>query len=137
MLLIDTNIICSAFLGQQDFITSQKILKLPETTNLKIFITNFAIHSFAILCVKLNKINYFDDFLKLVSKKILIPIELPYEEIPEIFLIMQEIKLDFDDAFQLYISKKHKLQFITLDKDFKKNGIKSFTPKEFLKKYSK
>lgn len=136
MLLIDTNIICSIFLDQGDSISSRKLLEL-STNKYEIYLTNFAVHSFAITCSKRKEYEMFDSLNEMISEGKIQVLYTNHEDLPEILLIMQEIKLDFDDALQLYISKKHKLKLITLDKDFKKNKIKSFTPKEFLKKYTK
>ena len=136
MLLIYTNIICSILLNQGDSISARKFIEFAKN-KYEVYLTSFAMHSFAITCCKIKKYDLFNLLEKAISEGYIQILYTNHEDIPEIFLIMQEIKLDFDDALQLYISKKHKLTLITLDKDFKKNKIKSFTPEEFLKKLKK
>jgi predicted nucleic acid-binding protein len=50
---------------------------------------------------------------------------------------IQEFSLDFDDAYQLSVSKKYDLIIVTFDKDFNAKGIRKNTPEEIIKQQEK
>ena len=55
----------------------------------------------------------------------------------KVIQIIKTKKLDYDDAYQVMISRKYELQIVTFDKDFKNSGIKTFNPIEALEIYLK
>ena len=60
----------------------------------------------------------------------------PVENI-DVANIIKEKGLDFDDSYQFIVSQKFNIQIVTFDKDFKKSGIKTLTPREAIDKFKK
>ena len=55
------------------------------------------------------------------------------EELDKVIDIIKQFNIDFDDAYQYYLTKKYNLTLVSFDKDFDKTDIKRKTPKDFIK----
>jgi len=130
--LLDTNIWLERLLEQE---RSEEIKNLLDKINTDtIYISDFSLHSIGVIMARLGKMSGFIHFITdlfvngNIKQLALEPIEL--EEVVE---NTTKLKLDFDDSYQYSISLKYDLKIITLDRDFRKIGIKTFEPIEILK----
>lgn len=132
-LLIDTNILFSLFLDQNDYESTEKLFTKIEELNIRTFIADFAVYTVCIILSVRNEKIYLEKILNFLRENKNIRIyKLNLEEILETTNL--KIELDFDDKVQYYLSKKKKLTLVSFDKDFDGTGIKRLTPKEALRK---
>ncbi|MCP9474230.1 MAG: PIN domain-containing protein [Nitrospira sp.] len=117
MYLIDTNVWLERLLEQERFGEVRQFLDSTETS--KIFLTDFSFHSIGVILTRLNKsgllLNFVQDtFLEgAVSLVHLAP-----EDTQGIVAVMQQFRLDFDDAYQYVAAGKHNLALVSFDSDF-------------------
>jgi predicted nucleic acid-binding protein len=114
--LFDTNIFLEVLLSQDKKETCKKLLIDFQGP---IFISEFSVHSIGIILFKQKKFQYFDQFINDIAINASI-ITIPLLKYPQISIIAQKYKLDFDDAMQSLIALKNNLGIITLDSDYKK-----------------
>lgn len=116
MFLIDANIFLAVLLKETKDGACKEFLSNNKG---KLFISDFALHSIGVVLLRLGKPQVFrkfvEDALPLMSL-VTLPVE-QYKEIPE---VKDRAGLDFDDAYQYLIAKHHRMDLITLDKDFLK-----------------
>jgi hypothetical protein len=129
--LVDTNIWLERLLEQEK---SDEVKKfLDEVSPHQLFISDFSVHSIAIIMSNLEK---YDDYLIFIDDLFInakmIQLELAPEETKEVFDKIKDSNLDFDDAYQYYVGQKYKLKIVTFDQDFIKSGIQTYEPKEAL-----
>ena len=129
--LVDTNVWLERLLEQEK---SDEVKRfLDEVSPDVLFISDFSVHSIAIIMSNLEK---YDDYFIFIDDLFInaemIQLELAPEETKEVFEKIKESNLDFDDAYQYYIGQKYNLKIVTFDQDFKKSGIPTYEPKEAL-----
>jgi uncharacterized protein len=120
--LIDTNVFIEILLEQVKKADCQKFIydNFAEIT-----ISQFSLHSIALICYRKKSFDLFNIFLN----DIVAHIPLITLSIPELLSIRNFITiLDYDDAYQLITAQTHQLEITTLDTDFKKvqNQIKVY-----------
>lgn len=120
--LFDTNIFLEVLLGQEKKDICKRILVDFKGT---IFLSEFSVHSIGVILFKQKKNSVFNDFIFDIANNGTI-ISLPVKEYPQISMIAQKYKLDFDDSFQTAVAIEYKLGIITIDRDFK-NVAKDLT----------
>ena len=78
---------------------------------------------------RLEKTNGFINFINdLFVKGNIKQLALEPIELEEVIENITKFKLDFDDSYQCSLSLKYDLKIITLDQDFRRNGIETFKP---------
>ncbi len=116
MYLIDTNIFLEVLLGQE----KKEVCKEFLDTNIEsLKISDFSFHSIGVILFRNRKDGIFVEFANDIIPKIEI-VTLPIEVYCELPKVKDDFGLDFDDSYQFYIAKEHKLQIVTMDKDFNK-----------------
>ena len=136
MFLVDTNIWLERLLEQEK--TEEVKLFLQEIPTNILFISDFTLHSIGIIMTKLNRKDEFKDFLvDIFENGKLNYLSLRPLELPDLITYINSKKLDFDDAYQVVVSNKYKLEIVSFDKDFEKAGIKSLMPLEAINKHKK
>ena len=136
MFLVDTNIWLERLLEQEK--TDEVKLFLQEIPSNILFISDFTLHSIGIIMTKLNRKDDFEDFLlDIFENGKLNYLSLRPLELRDLIMDIKLKKLDFDDAYQVVVSKKYKQEIVSFDKDFKKAGIKTLKPLEAIKRYKK
>ena len=136
MFLVDTNIWLERLLEQEK--TEEVKLFLQEIPADILFISDFTLHSIGIIMTKLNRKDEFKDFLvDIFENGKLNYLSLRPLELPDLITYINSKRLDFDDAYQVVVSKKYKLEIVSFDKDFEKAGIKPLKPFEAINKYKK
>lgn len=126
MYLIDSNVFLEALLKQKNYIKAQHFLKTNSSTDL--FITDFTLHSIAILLIKDKN----PDLLKMfISEVVLDKIQVLHIKTNNLKSVIKNsttFKLDFDDAYQYTVAKQYNLRLVSFDKDFDKTDIKRIEP---------
>ena len=134
--LVDTNVWLERLLEQEQAETVKEFLDTIPSS--KLYLSDFSLHSIGVILDRLEKIEVFNEFINdlfLNNTVACLSIE-PYENI-EISKLITDKELDYDDAYQAVVSKKYEIEIVTFDKDFKKSGIKTLSPKEALENYKK
>lgn len=119
VILIDTNIFLEYLLAQEKADECFHAIKTIIDTNIDAVISSFSLHSIEILMIRKGLNLKLREFLDVISEIQYIRVynTIPREDI-EILSLMENTRLDFDDAIQLYIAKKLNAILLTLDKHF-------------------
>lgn len=132
MYLIDTNVWLEVLLDQEKSEEAKRFLKIIPSQ--KLFITDFSLHSIAIILVRLKEAKVLEKFIQdLFINGDVFLIGLPPEDIYDVISVIQKFNLDFDDAYQYIAAEKYGLTIVSFDSDFDKTHRGRKTPKELLK----
>jgi len=129
MYLIDTNIWLENLLDQERAKEVKEFLNNIETRLL--YISDFTLHSIAIILTKLKKYDTFVKFLDdlFVNNKINL-VRLEPESMKNVLTVISQYNLDFDDAYQYVCADSYNLEIISFDTDFDKTKLSRKTPAE-------
>jgi uncharacterized protein len=129
--LVDTNIWLERLLEQERFGEVRQFLDSTETS--KIFLTDFSFHSIGLILTRLNKstllLNFVQDTLLEGAVSL---VHLAPEDMQGIVAVMQQFRLDFDDAYQYVAAGKHNLALVSFDADFDRTERGRKTPQAVL-----
>ncbi len=129
MYLIDTNVWLERLLNQERTEEVKKFLKVISSK--KLYITDFSLHSIAIILTRFKKFETLQKFIRdLFIEGGVSLIYLFPEEILDVIWVMKEFNIDFDDAYQYVASQKYDLVLISFDSDFDKTDKGRKTPGE-------
>lgn len=93
-------------------------------------------HSIGIILYRLQKINVFEIFIKdLFSNGQIEQVTLMPDDLEEVISYMRKLNLDFDDSYQLTVSRKYEMTIVTFDKDFDIKGINKASPEEIIQNH--
>jgi hypothetical protein len=131
MYLLDTNIWLERLLEQE---RSRDVeLFLQRVPSEFLHITDFSLHSIAIILVRLGKEEILKQFIEdLFMYGAVTIIRLDPEDFSQILRIRKIFKLDFDDAYQLSAAEKQNLTLISFDGDFDRTEFGRKTPADFV-----
>ena len=133
---VDTNVFLEWVLGRAHAKECEQLMRAVQEKKLNAVCSLFSVYSACILLTSKGKeevAGKFMDYVSGLENLVVIPTT-PLEN-AKIIGQMKEHKLDFDDALQLYIYKKHGCEaIITLDKDFGKTDAKTATPGQIAEK---
>jgi hypothetical protein len=117
MYLIDTNIWLERLLDQERSEEVGSFLDRMPLNNL--FITDFSFHSIGVVMGRLNRMNAYLKFVDdvFINGAITI-IRLEPDDIQNLVEVMEQFKLDFDDAYQYTAAEKQTLTLVSFDGDF-------------------
>ena len=119
MYLIDTNVFLEVFLDRKNAWYSLEFLKLVWSGKVEGFITDYTLHSIAVVLERRGKANLITDVLySLKSFEGLTLIQADIDDQIEIAKLSNRTRLDFDDAYQLYFARKLGLTLISYDHHF-------------------
>lgn len=132
MFLVDTNIWLERMLDQEKSDEVKAFLESVDSDEL--WITDFSLHSIGVILVRLNQHEKFAGFIEDLFEygEVKIATLIPTDLI-EVLALARTSGLGFDDAYQLFVSQKNNLIFVTLDKDFKNKGFKTHSPLQALR----
>jgi len=134
--LLDTNVWLELLLDQTQAEIVKELLNFVPSENL--YISDFSLHSIGVILHKLRKISIFDDFITdLFSNGNVTCLNIEPLDNLEISKLITSKSLDYDDSYQAIVSRNFNIHLVTFDKDFKKSGVKSISPKEAIEKYKK
>jgi predicted nucleic acid-binding protein len=129
--LIDTNVWLERLLDQEK---SKEVGELFDTIpSERLFITDFAFHSIALVLSKLNNVEALRHFIRdtFVEGAVTL-LHLKPEDMERLILVMRDFDLDFDDAYQYVAAEKTDSIIVSLDKDFDQTERGRKTPREVL-----
>ncbi len=131
MYLADTNIFLEALLEQN---RAAEVHLFFQSTDLdQICMTDLSLYSIGIILFRLKKFVLFISFLNDMVIDGIGILSLKPTELQTLDLVVPKFNLDFDDAYQYAVAKKHNLQLISFDTDFDKTDLKRKTPAEVRK----
>jgi uncharacterized protein len=134
--LVDTNVWLERLLEQKQARKVADLLNFIPSEFLSV--SDFSLHSIGVILNKLNKLEIYIDFINdLFSYGSVSCLHSEPSDNLEVIKIIEEKRLDFDDAYQVMIAGKYDLQIVTFDKDFASSGIKILSPTDAIEKFRK
>ncbi len=132
MFLVDTNIWLERILDQDKSHQVQSFL--DQISSDKLFITDFTYHSIGLIIINLGQDDAFDRFTRdtLIDGDVGL-IRLKPEDSKQLIGVVNQFKLDFDDAYQCLAAELNDLTIVSFDKDFDKTELGRKTPSQILK----
>lgn len=131
MYLLDTNIWLERLLNQEKSPQVEKFLY--QTPSELLWMTDFSLHSIAIILVRLRKsdllIKFIDDLFINGAVNL---IRLDAKDFHDVINDAETYDLDFDDAYQVTATKKQGLILVSFDRDLDRAPIGRKTPAELL-----
>lgn len=117
MYLIDTNIWLERLLDQAQAPAVGDFLARTPTNRL--FLTDFALHSLAVILLRLKQPDVWRTFLHdtMIHGRVGL-LSLTPEELVALQTTMEQYGLDFDDAYQYAVAEREALTLVSFDTDF-------------------
>ncbi len=130
-LFLDTNIFLEILLEQEKVEEAKLLLRLVDEH--EFYLSDYSLHSIGVTLFRRMKHEAFRQFVQemLVDAGIGI-LSLYAEDMNAVSDISQKSKLDFDDAYQLALAKKHDLKIVSFDTDFDKTERGRLTPAQIM-----
>ena len=129
MYLVDTNVWLERLLNQEKSEEVRHLLDTIPSENL--YITDFSFHSIGVILCKLSKMETLTRFVQdIFIDGAVNLISLKPEDAHQLVDIINQFRLDFDDAYQYVASEKYNLTIISFDIDFDHTERGRKTPKE-------
>ncbi len=128
--LIDTNIWLEILLDREKSIEAFDFLSKIDSNSLAI--SDFSLHSILIILAKLKEYETAKMFLEDINTSGVNILTIESNNLYKVVDAIKNFNIDFDDAYQYYLSKKYNLVLVSFDKDFDKTDIERKTPKELL-----
>jgi predicted nucleic acid-binding protein len=131
MLLVDTNVFLELFLGQEKADECEKFLQKISIGELSAVVSKFTIHAIE---ATLNDSALILAFLRNVEGSLGLDVcETGVEEEMAASMLMDKVKLDFDDSVQYYLAKKLGVEaIVSYDRHFDRVDVKRKEPSDFL-----
>ncbi|MEM1582570.1 MAG: PIN domain-containing protein [Candidatus Bathyarchaeia archaeon] len=131
MLLVDTNIFLELFLGQEKADECERFLQKVSAGEIEAAVSKFTVHAIEAL---LNDSTLILTFLRNIESSLGLTIyDTSIEEEMAVSMLMDKVKLDFDDAIQYYLAKKLGVEaIVSYDRHFDKIDVKRKEPSELL-----
>jgi uncharacterized protein len=130
--LVDSNIWLERLLEQDKTSIVSEFLDIIPLDSL--YVSDFSIHSIGVVLTRLNKNKIFESFIEdLFINGQLEQLQLDPIDLLEVIKNMIQYGFDFDDSYQFTVASKYDLKIVTFDKDFKKKGIKRYSPEEAIR----
>lgn len=135
---IDTNVFLEWLLGRAYAKECEQVMAAVQNKKLNAACSLFSVYSVCIFLTSGGKEEIASKFMDYISGlENFAVISTTTQENARIIWEMKENALDFDDALQFYIYKRHGCEaIITLDKDFGKTDAKTATPNKIAQKLS-
>jgi len=131
MYLVDTNVWLERLLNQEKSSEVRQFLDYFPSEHL--CITDFSLHSIAIILDRLKRLGSLREFVDdLFLKGAVVLIRLEPGDIPNLIGIIERFGLDFDDAYQYLSAEKHNLAIVSFDTDFDRTKLGRKAPIDLL-----
>jgi len=123
MILVDANIFLELFLGQEKAEDCEKFLQKVSNGELEAVVSKFTVHAIEAV---LNKSELILAFLRNIQDLLGLNVyDTSTEDEMAASMLMDKIKLDFDDAVHYYLAKKLGVEaVVSYDKHFDKTDLK-------------
>jgi predicted nucleic acid-binding protein len=113
--LIDTNIFLEILLDQD----KKEICKQFLAQNIdQISISDFSLHSIGVILFRYRAEDLFADFISDIVPNMTV-LSCSAGQLSAVIQARKKLDLDFDDAYQYALARKHGLKVVTMDKDFR------------------
>ncbi|MFO7835193.1 MAG: type II toxin-antitoxin system VapC family toxin [Candidatus Thorarchaeota archaeon] len=129
MILIDTNVFLEILLEQERAEEASNFIDQQSTD--EIFISDFTIHSVGVIMFRpsINKHELYHDFVHDVLLNAGVrTLTLSLSDTPNLVSSARNHNLDFDDAYQYVLCKKHDLDIASYDSDFDSTNLHRIEP---------
>jgi predicted nucleic acid-binding protein len=131
MYLLDTNIWLERLLNQTRAAEVKQLLDTLDSSELAL--SDFALHSICVILGRHQKLTLLDQFIAdLFVHGRTILFNLSGADVHAVTAAMQGQRLDFDDAYQYVLAKRHNLTFVSFDTDFDRTDLPRQTPAQVL-----
>ncbi|MDP2767361.1 MAG: PIN domain-containing protein [Candidatus Methanoperedens sp.] len=129
---MDTNVWLERLLEQE---RSQEVGNfLDKITSNKLFITDFAFHSIGVIMSRLNKNDAFLSFVDdIFINGAVTLVRLEPEDMQRLVQVIEQFKMDFDDAYHYTAAEKYNLTIVSFDRHFDGTKLGRKTPGEIVK----
>lgn len=129
MYLVDTNVWLERLLDQEHSKVAEHFLAKTSTENL--FITDFSLHSVAVVLSRLKQLQVLQQFVyDLFATPSVHLVTLSPNDFDRIIAVMTQYSLDFDDAYQYVAAERFGLQLVSFDHDFDRTPLRRLHPGE-------
>ncbi|NJD38129.1 MAG: PIN domain-containing protein [Geobacter sp.] len=126
-LLLDTNIWLELLLAQQKADEVQEFLSRSNSSDLAL--TDFTLYSIGIILTRHHKFDLFADFVADTLEHAAIQlVSLGATEMQQLVVNQQQLRLDFDDAYQYTAAVVTGRSLVSFDTDFDRTPLKRLTP---------
>lgn len=130
-LLLDTNIWLELLLAQQKADEVQEFLSSSNSSDLAL--TDFTLYSIGIILTRHHKYDLFADFVADTLEHAAIQlVSLGATEMQQLVVNQQQLRLDFDDAYQYTAAVVTGRSLVSFDTDFDRTPLKRLTPDQIL-----
>lgn len=131
LILIDTNIFLELLLGREKCEDCEKFLDTVSEGGIEAIVTRFSVHAVEVV---LNDPNLILQFIRNIQNSLGLDIyDTSLEDEVAISMLMDKVKLDFDDALQYYVAKKFGVKaIVSYDKHFDNLDIIRKEPSDFI-----
>ena len=133
MFLVDTNVFLEVFWEQQRAEESRQFLLNAPADSL--YISDFSLYSIGIILVRRHLSETFRLFLQDVQAGLRL-VRLNLDELDVLPEVAQNLKLDFDDAYQYVLAERRGLRLVSFDADFDSTPLGRVTPSAALRNYN-
>jgi len=132
-MLIDSNIFIEIARKQKEYRTCLDLINVINSESLgeDAYITKFSLHAIEAILGK-KDLEFVKKILLLIHQDKIKVYDFDIGDHIMIASAIDTLGLDFDDATQYVAANKLFTYLVTLDKDFKKTGIRTKTPKQVL-----
>lgn len=125
---LDTNIFLEILLEQEQAEESKTLLK--NAHHHELFLTDYSLHSIGLLLFRKGQHQAFELFLHDLAGMSLLSLSI--EDTAEVSTAATRFHLDFDDAYQYVMARKHHLTIVSFDHDFDRTDLGRKTPRDIL-----
>lgn len=129
--LLDTNVFLEIILAQEKAADAKNVL-MTSAIN-EFHVSDYSLHSIGLLLIRRKQHHVFRAFLDdVIVNGALGVLGIYPEEMELVIDASQKYNLDFDDAYQYAVAKKHELELISFDADFQRTDRGFKTPTQLL-----
>ncbi len=127
MYLLGSNIFLELLLDQDRADEVEQLLRMQSRE--KLHVSEFSLYSIGIILFRRNLSEVYVQLVDdLIVKGGIRLLRLSLQDVEDLKTVAQRFSLNFDDAYQYAIAKKHGLEIISFDKDFDRTEKGRRTP---------
>lgn len=125
-MLVDTNVFIEILLGQQKASAAKRFLNAQPKGSL--CISEFSLNSIGLKLFASKQKALWQNFCDDLARNQVQRLILQHADVPVFIANSNRWNLDFDDAYQYTLAKKHGLTLVSFDADFDQTDLKRLEP---------
>lgn len=130
MYLLDTNILLELLLDQERADEVERLLRyLPDQP---VYISEFTLYSLGMILTRRRLAPIFLRIVEDLERGQIECLRLDITDMPAVIQAIQQLGLDFDDAYQCVAAEKYGLALVSWDADFDRTPLGRCTPGQIL-----